>query len=85
MVEGWRQKSRVARERDFTLANFVGNFEGMVDQLRDSAVQLQQKLHSSNSELSMSALGQKRTSAHVSVMSGLPPKADMVQHGCDVR
>ena len=27
----------------------------------------------------MSALGQKQTSAHVSVMSALPPKADIAQ------
>jgi hypothetical protein len=33
----------------------------------------------------MSALGQKQTSAHIRVMSALPPKADMDQHECDVR
>jgi hypothetical protein len=33
----------------------------------------------------MSALGQKQTSAHVRVMSALPPIADMVQHDGDVR
>src|SRR5262249_18918516 len=33
----------------------------------------------------MSALGQKRTSHQVRVMSALPPKADIVQHHCDVR
>ena len=33
----------------------------------------------------MSALGQKRTSAHVRVMSALPPKAEMDPHGRDVR
>ena len=32
----------------------------------------------------MSALGHKRTSQHVRVMSALPPKADMDQQGCDV-
>jgi hypothetical protein len=32
----------------------------------------------------MSALGQKRTFQNVRPMSALPPKADMVQHGCDV-
>src|SRR5262249_60433282 len=36
-------------------------------------------LHGSKLELRMSALGQKRTSAHVCVMSALPPKADI---GC---
>src|SRR6516225_2332969 len=35
------------------------------------------KLHGSNFEPLMSALGQKRTSAHVRPMSALPPKADM--------
>ena len=35
--------------------------------------------------LSMSALGHKQTSAHVRVMSALPPKADIDQHGRDVR
>jgi len=29
--------------------------------------------------------GQKQTLAQVRVMSALPPKADMVQHDCDVR
>ena len=33
----------------------------------------------------MSALGQKQTSAHVRVMSALPPKADIDQHAGDVR
>jgi hypothetical protein len=33
----------------------------------------------------MSALGQKQTSAHVHVMSALPPKADIVRHDRDVR
>jgi hypothetical protein len=31
----------------------------------------------------MSALGQKRTSPYVRVMSALPPKADMAQRGRD--
>ena len=33
----------------------------------------------------MSALGQKQTSHQVRVMSALPPKADIVQHGANVR
>jgi hypothetical protein len=33
----------------------------------------------------MSALGQKQTSAHVRVMSALPPKADMDHYCRDVR
>jgi hypothetical protein len=33
----------------------------------------------------MSALGHKRTLKYFSVMSALPPKADMAQHGHDVR
>src|SRR5215472_14608161 len=33
----------------------------------------------------MSALGQKRTSEKARLMSALPPKADMDQHGRDVR
>src|SRR5262249_47348318 len=33
----------------------------------------------------MSALGQKRTSAHVQGMSALPPKADIDQDGWNVR
>ena len=33
----------------------------------------------------MSALVQKQTLEKVRVMSALPPKADMVQHDCDVR
>jgi hypothetical protein len=33
----------------------------------------------------MSALGQKQTSVTVLVMSALPPKADIVQHGGNVR
>jgi hypothetical protein len=36
------------------------------------------KLHGSNFELLMSALGHKRTLRHVRAMSALPPKADMV-------
>jgi hypothetical protein len=34
---------------------------------------------------SMSALGQKQTSAHVRAMSALPPKADVADSGLDVR
>jgi hypothetical protein len=34
-------------------------------------------LHGSNPDAPMSALGQKRTSEHVRVMSALPPKADI--------
>jgi hypothetical protein len=33
----------------------------------------------------MSALGQKRTSAHVRIMSALPPNADIRQRDWDVR
>ena len=33
----------------------------------------------------MSALDQKQTLHHLRPMSALPPKADMVQHRCDVR
>jgi hypothetical protein len=33
----------------------------------------------------MSALGHKRTLAHVYFMSALPPKADIHRRGCDVR
>ena len=33
----------------------------------------------------MSAFGTKRTLRHVHLTSALPPKADMDQHGCDVR
>jgi hypothetical protein len=33
----------------------------------------------------MSALGQKQTSAHVRVMSALPPKADIVERDWHVR
>ena len=39
----------------------------------------------SNPELPTSALGQKRTSAHVRVMSALPPKADIRRRELDVR
>src|SRR5262249_41050975 len=43
------------------------------------------RLHSSNPEPPMSAMGQKRTSRNVQPTSALPPKADMDQHRCDVR
>jgi len=33
----------------------------------------------------MSALGQKQTFRSAIAMSALPPKADIVEHGCDVR
>src|SRR6516165_8718060 len=36
-------------------------------------------------EVSMSALGQKRTFSEVCAMSALLPKADMDQHGRDIR
>src|SRR6516164_8476760 len=41
-------------------------------------------LHGTNFKPPMSALGHKRTSEHVRVMSALPPKADIVQHDPDV-
>jgi len=43
------------------------------------------RLHSSNSKPLMSALGQKRTSEHVRVMSALLPKADIAEQHWDVR
>jgi len=43
------------------------------------------RLHSSNLGPPMSALGQKQTSAHVRVMSALPPKADPGTQPRDVR
>jgi hypothetical protein len=42
-------------------------------------------VHDSKPDALMSALGHKRTSEGVGVMSALPPKADMVQHDRDVR
>jgi hypothetical protein len=43
------------------------------------------RLHSSNLEPLMSALGQKLTSEHVRIMSALPPKADIGTQPRDVR
>jgi hypothetical protein len=43
------------------------------------------RLHGSNPEPPMSALGQKRTFSHLRPMSALPPKPDMDRHGRDVR
>jgi len=43
------------------------------------------ELHSSDPEPLMSALGQKRTLGQLRVMSALPPKADMLTAGIDVR
>ena len=42
------------------------------------------KLHGSNFEPLMSALGQKRTLEYVRAMSALPPKADIGTHSRDV-
>jgi hypothetical protein len=42
-------------------------------------------LHGGNPELLMSALGQKQTFPHVQRMSAIPPKADIVRHGGNVR
>src|SRR6516164_6180461 len=43
------------------------------------------RLHGSNFEPPMSALGQKRTSEQIGVMSALPPKADIDRVCRDVR
>ena len=43
------------------------------------------KLHSSNREARMSALGQKQTSEDVKAMSALPPKADIAESDWHVR
>ena len=43
------------------------------------------KLHGSNLELSMSAMGQKQTLDCIRRMSALPPKADISCAVCDVR
>ena len=43
------------------------------------------KLHGSNFQPLMSALGQKQTFGSVRLMSALPPTADMDHHGRDVR
>jgi hypothetical protein len=42
-------------------------------------------LHDSNPELPMSTLGHKRTLRRISLMSALPPKADMAQRDRHVR
>jgi hypothetical protein len=42
-------------------------------------------LRCKNTELFMSALGQKQTSERLRAMSALPPKADIGQHRRDVR
>src|SRR6516162_3471168 len=42
-------------------------------------------LHGRKLELRMSALGQKQTSAHIRVMSALPPKADITAAQTNVR
>ena len=42
-------------------------------------------VHCSKFDPPMSALRQKRTSAHVYVMSALPPKADIAERNHDVR
>ena len=41
--------------------------------------------HLKKASMPMSALGQKQTSRAAISMSGLPPKADIVQHGGNVR
>jgi hypothetical protein len=46
---------------------------------------IRHKLHSSNREARMSALGQKRTLRRVHLMSALPPKADIGRARWDVR
>src|SRR6516225_10397029 len=46
---------------------------------------LEISLHGSNHWPPMSALGQKQTSAHVRVMSALPPKADIGTQSRNVR
>ena len=43
------------------------------------------KLHSSNREARMSALGQKQTLWKVRLMSALPPKADIAENDWHVR
>jgi hypothetical protein len=43
------------------------------------------KLHGSNSEPLMSALGQKQTFPRVRLMSALPPKADIADRNRHVR
>ena len=43
------------------------------------------KLHGSNFEPLMSALGQKRTLKRLHPMSALPPKADIADSGLDIR
>jgi hypothetical protein len=42
-------------------------------------------VHHSKTAQPMSAMGQKQTSRQVRVMSALPPKADIAQHGGNVR
>jgi hypothetical protein len=46
---------------------------------------VQLRLHSSNFEPLMSALGHKRTLKHVRLMSALPPKADIGTQSRNVR
>jgi hypothetical protein len=53
--------------------------------LRPAKWGLMVKLHSSNPEPLMSALGQKQTFKRVRLMSAIPPKADIAERRCHVR
>jgi hypothetical protein len=55
--------------------------QGFLSRETDSGV----SLHGSSPEPLMSALGHKRTLGLVSLMTALPPKADIAQHGGNVR
>src|SRR5262249_15570446 len=76
-------KSR--RRISFTKAGTTPNRTRLQQGFAIDEMGYEARLHGSNPEPPMSALGQKQTWKLVRVMSALPPKADMDQQGRDVR
>ena len=77
-----RARTRLPISSTLRLSFFVVASQHVGEPLETESVV---SLHSSNPEPLMSALGQKRTLRGVRPMSALPSKADIDQHGRDVR
>jgi hypothetical protein len=72
-----KSRRRIAAPKTQSLCDYALELTQLQQGFVTDGMGFRVKLHSSNFEPLMSALGQKRTSEDVKAMSALPPKADI--------
>jgi hypothetical protein len=72
-----KSRRRIAAPKTQSLCDYALELTQLQQGFVTDGMGFRVKLHSSNFEPLMSALGQKQTSRHLQPMSALPPKADI--------